>query len=335
MARRCFIGLVASIALGFAASAQADVVTDWNARTVSCASANRAGVPGLLDIALVQAAVHDAVQAIQGRFDAYRYENAARLGIGSPEAAAAAASYRMLVGLYDAKNACLNGAVDPAVTYAGDAGLQAGYESAGVLLPLYRPFFVLATDPFLGGTEPGEWRPTPTVTQGVNTFMAVTEPFVMRTPSQFRSRPPYPLTSQAYRRDYDEVKEVGSAASVVRTPEQTDMARFWTSFPPQWFGALRTIANAHVPDVGDKARLFALAAFAMTDSQIAVYDTKYHYSFWRPITAIQEGDNDGNRKTDGDPTWTPFLLTPPYPDWTSGAAMRSDRRRWGSLLIRG
>ena len=100
MARlKCLPGLVASVALGLATSARADVVTDWNMRTVNCAGANRAGVPGLLDIALVQAAVHDAVQAIQGRFEAYRYENAARLGMGSPPAAAAAASYRMLVGL--------------------------------------------------------------------------------------------------------------------------------------------------------------------------------------------------------------------------------------------
>jgi hypothetical protein len=209
--------------------------------------------------------------------------------------------------------------VDPAVTYAGDAGLQAGYEAAAALLPLYRPFFLLPTDPFLGGTDPGEWRPTPGVTQGVNTFMAATEPFVLLRPSQFRPEPPYPLTSEAYARDYDEVKALGAVASTTRTPEQTDMARFWTAFGPQWFGALRAIANASVPDIGDKARLFALVALSVADSQITVYDTKYHYNFWRPITAIQEGDNDGNPNTIGDPTWTPFLLTPPYPDHSSGA----------------
>jgi PAP2 superfamily len=320
MARpRCLAGLVASIAVGLATSAQADVVTDWNARTVSCASANRAGAPGVMDIALVQTAVHDAVQAIQGRFEAYRYENAARLGVGSAPAAAAAASYRMLVGLYGSANGCMSGAVDPEVTYAGDAGLQAGYEAAAVLLPLYRPFFVLPTDPFLGGTAPGEWRPTPGVTQGVNTFMGATEPFVLNRPSQFRPEPPFPLTSEAYRRDYDEVKELGSAGSVLRTSDQTDMARFWTSFAAQWFGALRGIANAHVPDIGDKARLFALVALAVADSQITVYDTKYYYNFWWPITAIREGDDDGNPWTVGDSTWTPFLATPPYPDHTSGA----------------
>jgi PAP2 superfamily len=319
MARlRSIIGLVVCASLGVARPVHADAVTDWNARTLSC-SANRPGAPGLMDIALVQAAVHDAVQAIQGRFDAYRYANPTRLGIGSPAAAAAAASYRMLVGIYGASSACLAGAVDPAVTYAGDAGLQAGYEAAAVLLPLYRPFFVASIDPFLGGTAPGEWRPTPGVTQGVNTFMAETEPFVLMRASQFRPEPPYPLTSTAYLRDYNEVKELGSLISAARTAEQTDMARFWTAFGPQWFGTLRAIANAHVPDIGDKARLLALAALAAADSQIAVYDTKYYYNFWRPITAIREGDNDGNAETVGDPTWTPFLQTPPYPDHSSGA----------------
>lgn len=320
MARlRGFAGLVIGISLGVAGPAYADVVTDWNARTMSCAGVNRPGVPGLLDVALVQAAVHDAVQAIQGRFEAYRYQNPSRLGVGSPAAAAAAASYGVLVGLYGSGNVCLTSAVDPAVTYAGDAGLQAGYEAAAVLLPLYRPFFLLPTDPFLGGTDPGEWRPTPGVTQGVNTFMAATQPFVLLRPSQFRPDPPYPLTSEAYARDYDEVKTVGSIASTVRTPEQTDMARFWTAFPGQWFGALRGIANANVPEIGDKARLFALVALSMADSQITIYETKYHYNFWRPITAIREGDNDGNPSTIGDPAWTPFLTTPPYPDHTSGA----------------
>jgi hypothetical protein len=316
---RCFAGLVICISLGASGPAYADAVTDWNARTMSCSGANRPGVPGLLDVAIIQAAVHDAVQAIQGRFEAYRYQNPARLGVGSPAAAAAAASYRMLVALYGSANACLATAVDPAVTYAGDAGLQAGYEAAAALLPLYRPFFLLPTDPFLGGTAPGEWRPTPGVTQGVNTFMAATEPFVLLRPSQFRPEPPYPLTSDAYARDYDEVKAVGAVASTTRTPEQTDMARFWTAFGPQWFGALRGIANANVPDIGDKARLFALVALSVADSQITVYDTKYHYNFWRPITAIWEGDNDGNPSTVGDPTWTPFLATPPYPDHSSGA----------------
>jgi hypothetical protein len=208
----------------------------------------------------------------------------------------------------------------PADTYGGDAGLQAGNEAAAALLPLYRATFTLPSDPFVGGTAPGEWRPTPGVTQGANTFMGVTAPFVLKDPSQFRPRPPAPLTSTRYLRDYDEVKAFGALAGSSRTPEQTDLARFWSvNFIVQHYATLRAIANAKVPDIGDKARLFALASFAMADSQIGIYETKYHYNFWRPITAIREGDHDGNANTIGDSSWTPFLATPPYPDHSSGA----------------
>jgi hypothetical protein len=275
---------------------------------------------GLLDIALVQAAVHDAVQAIEGRFESYRYTNPAMLGTGSPEAAAAAAAWGMLVGLYGADDPCLAGVTNPAVTYAGDAGLQAGNEAAAALLPLYRPAFTSEIDPFVGGTAPGEWRLTPGVTQGANTFMAFTQPFVLKEPRQFRPEPPPPLTSEQYRREYDEVKALGSATGSARTPEETDLARFWSVNPiPQWYATLRAIATAHVADISEEARIFALVSFAAADAQITVYETKYFYNFWRPITAIQEGDTDGNPRTAGDPAWTPFIVTPPYPDYSSGA----------------
>jgi hypothetical protein len=320
------VALVVCALLGSMTPAQADVITDWNARTMICVGGlpptippNRGGPTGSLDIALVQAAVHDAVQAIEGRFEAYHYRNPAMLGAGSPEAAAAVASYRTLVALYGADDPCLNGVVDPATTYAGDGGVQAGIEAAAALRLLYRPAFVVPTDPFVGGTNPGEWRLTPGVTQGANTYLPFTQPFVLLRPSQFRPEPPAPLTSVAYLRDYDEVKELGSVGSTSRTTDQTDMARFWGNFGGQWFEALRAITNAHVPDIGDKARVFALVSLTTADTTISVFETKYHYNFWRPITAIREGDNDGNQRTVGDSEWTPFLLTPAYPDHSSGA----------------
>jgi hypothetical protein len=316
-----------AVSVGWCLPVHADAVTDWNVVTLSCvqgppAPPNRGGPPGLMDIALVQLAVHDAVQAIQGRFEAYQYENPALLGVGSASAAAASAAYETLVGIYGADDPCLVGIADPDVTYAGDPALQAGHEAAAAMVPLYRPTMVLPTDPFVGSTEPGQWRPTPGVTAGANTFMAVTAPFGMLRPSHFRPPPPPPLVSTRYYRDYEEVRLVGSATSTVRTPEQTDLARFWSvNFIPQWFATLRAIAGAGLSDVGDTARLFALVGIATADSQISVYDAKYHYNFWRPITAIREGDNDGNARTVGDPTWTPLIGTPPYPDHHSGANM--------------
>jgi hypothetical protein len=242
------------------------------------------------------------------------------LGVGSPEAAAAAAAYDMLVGLYGADDQCLATVTDPAVIYAGDSGLQAGSEAAAALLPLYRPTMVLPTDPFVGSNEPGQWRPTPGVTQGAGTFLAHTAPFAMKEPAQFRPAPPPRLKSGRYTFDYYEVKTFGSLSNSARSPEQDELARFWTAnFFTQWNEALRAIADEHLPDIGDQARLFALASFAAADSQISVYDAKYHYNFWRPITAIQEGAHDGNRLTVGDPAWTPFIQTPPYPEYSSGA----------------
>jgi hypothetical protein len=322
---RRWSGLFPILLLGVWTSAHADPVTEWNAITLSCvqgppAPPNRGGPAGLLDIALVQAAVHDAVQAIEGRFEAYEYANPAMRGVGSPAAAASAAAYGVLKGLYGADDPCLVNVALPSVVYAGDAGLAAGEEAAAALLPLHRPTMVLPTDPFLGSTEPGQWRPTPGVTQGAGTFMAVTAPFAMKSPSQFRPAPPPPLKSWRYVRDYMEVKAVGSSTSTLRTPEQTDASRFWSvNFFSQWNQAVRHLADQRVAGIGDKARLFALVSFAAADSQISVYETKYVYNYWRPITAIQQGDFDGNRWTVGDAGWTSLITTPPYPDYSSGA----------------
>jgi len=323
--KRAWWGVIPAVLLGAWTTAQADAVTEWNAITLSCVQgsttpANRPGPAGLLDIALVQAAVHDAVQAIEGRYESYAYENKALRRSGSLDAAAASAAFGVLKGLYGADDPCLLNVSDPSVVYAGDGGLNAGAEAAAALLPLYRPTMVLPTDPFVGSNEPGQWRVTPGVTQAAATFMAVTAPFAMKSPSQFRPARPPRLNSWRYWRDYEEVKAIGSSTNSVRTAEQTDVARFWTvNFFSQWNQALRQLAEERVPRTGDRARLFALVAFAAADSQISVYETKYLYNFWRPITAIQNGDADGNRWTRGDAGWTPFLQTPPYPDYSSGA----------------
>jgi PAP2 superfamily len=324
MTVREFIGALAvTTTFMVVGMARADVVTEWNAVTMICVQgstapaipANRGGPPGLMDLALVQGAVHE------GRFESYHYQNAALKGTGSTAAAAAAAAYNMLVTLYKADDPCLVGVTNPAVTYAGDAGLQAGVEAAAAYAPLYRPVFTLPTDPFMGGTNAGDWRPTaPAFAPGANGYMAMTAPFLLNRASQFRTEPAAPLTSNAYAREYDEVRRLGSKFNSERTAPQTEIANFWSvNFITQWFGTLRAIVDAHVPAVGDKARLLALAALAAADSQIAVYDSKYHFNFWRPITAIREGDNDGNPNTIGEPAWEPLATTPPYPDHTSGA----------------
>jgi hypothetical protein len=318
--------VIAGSTLFWAAPARADVVTQWNARTMQCVqggptAANRGGPPGLLDVAIVQAAVHDAVQAIEGRYEPYLFGSAGQQQAGSVEAAAANAAYRMLVGLYGAGNACLATATDPAVTYGGDPGLQVGADAATMLLTAKRPSFASPIDPFRGGDGPGEWRPTPPASlDAQNAFFIYTQPFTLLRASQFRPDRYPPMVSDRYRREFNEVKTLGSLTGSTRTVDQTDLAMFWTANPiSTWFGALRGIAEQYSSGVGDTARLFALAALSAADGQITIYDAKFYYNFWRPVTAIREAHVDGNPHTERDETWTPLVGTPPYPDYTSGA----------------
>lgn len=307
-------GLLVGAWLFSAGSAQADPVTFWNNVTVSAVTAGRAGPPGLLDIALVQAAVHDAVQAIEHEFRPFHYSAP---GIGNPAAAVAAASHKVLVLLYPAQQASLDATYNTYLAangLEGDPGLAIG-EAAGAALHAdhYRP--VLAVPPFFGRTEVGEWRSA--VPMGF-IHLAFSEPFTLKRIDQFRPEPPPPLRSNRYLREYNEVKALG--LSTAHPNASTDLARFWSgNFIAQWNQTARQLAEAHLTDISDSARLFALANLAAADAAMAVWDSKLFYNFWRPDTAIVEGNNDTNPKTVGDGGWTPLFGTPPYPDYVSGA----------------
>lgn len=298
-------------------------VTFWNNVAAASAAVGRPGLLVILDIALVQAAVHDAVQAIEGRYEPYLFTDPS--ASGSQQAAVAAAAYGVLAGLYPAQRPGPTGLDQIYADYvagnglAGDPGLQVGADAALALLAEYRP--LIAVPPNTGGTEAGEWRPTPPANSpGQFEFLVYTDPFTLLRASQFRPEPPPPLTSGHYLRDYNEVKSLGAAGSIERTAAQTDMAHFWSeNFLTQWNRALRSIADDGVEDIGASARLFALANLAAADAAITVWESKYHFNFWRPITAIREGDMDPHPGTEGDPSWTPLFATPPYPDYTSGA----------------
>jgi PAP2 superfamily len=306
--------------------AHADAVTDWNGIAVQYVSAGRSGAPGVLDLALVQTAVHDAVQAFEHRFEPY-YSVPKPSGPGSLSAAVAAAAHGVLVGLYPGQQAALDAAYDAYIDGLTDSealvavGEAVGQQAAADLLTQYRAEPDPPLPSYTGGNEPGEWRPTdPSFLPGAFESLASMVPFTVNDPSQFRPKPPPPLTSIAYLREYNEVKSLGAIDSTTRTPEQTDLARFWSvNFIAQWNEAIRGIAVGHIFAVGDSARLFALANLAAADAAITVWDSKYFFSFWRPITAIRNGDDDGNPRTVGEADWTPLLITPPYPDYTSGA----------------
>jgi hypothetical protein len=172
---------------------------------------------------------------------------------------------------------------------------------------------------FTSGTGPGQWRPDlPLFASDPFAWVARVEPFVLETPSQFRASAPPALTSGAYARDYDEVKALGAVNSP-RTPEQEAVAQFFVLSAGELFNrTFRAISEANGLSLVEDARLFAMLNLATADSAINCWSDKAHWSWWRPITAIHEGENDGNDRTIGDAAWTPLLPTPPYPDHVSG-----------------
>lgn len=317
--------------LSLAQSVQADAVTDWNEITMGAVAAGRPGPVGSLDTALVQIAVHDAVQALERRYEPYHVE--VRGAKGSRSAAVAAAAYGVLVGMYPAQAATLDSAYYNYLAtngLTGDPGLSVGQKVAAGILPLRRLAPEPLPPPFIGGLGVGQWRPTDSF-QGTPPapapfspmfapWMADSDPFTLTSPMRFRADPPPAVTSQRYRRDYDEVKALGALVGSTRTPQQTDLAYFYNdNIFAQWNRAMRAIAAKHITRVGDTARLFALANVATADAVISSWDSKTHYAFWRPVTAIREGDVDGNPHTAGDAAWQPLVNTPNYPDFTSGA----------------
>lgn len=324
--------LITLACLTVAGTASANAVTDWNAIAMEKITAGRAGPFGTTDMALVQIAVHDSVQAIERRFEPYHAEvKGAR---GSRSAAVAAAVRTMLVNMYSPEIA-----TDVERLYNeylankglhGDPGLAVGERVALNILPLRRQPPNPLPPPFIGEVATGKWRPTeslqgnppapPPFSPMLTPWLGDVDPFTLTSSGRFRAEPAPALTGLQYTKDYKEVKELGSLNSTKRTEAQTDVAYFHSeNFFTQWNRALRSIAIRYDLNTGDTARLFALANMSMADSLITVWDSKVHHNVWRPITAIRQGDSDGNPHTVGDVEWQPLINTPNYPDYTSGA----------------
>jgi hypothetical protein len=315
--------------LSAASPAAADVVTDWNVSSVGFINAAARPAPAfMLDIAMVHVAIHDAVQAYQGRFSTYNAPilNAA----GSPLAAVAAAAHDVLVSRFQlpSPNAGLIAQVDAAyASYllgkglaANDAGVAVGKQAAANIIArrVNDGAYPASPEIFNGGTGLSEWRdPRPMASP----WMGNVTPFAQRDQDGLLHEPgPPQLTSGAYTKAYNEVKSLGRRTGSARTPQQTTMALFFSgNFLTIMEGVLRTVALARSTDIGDSARLFALANMASADAVINAWANKRAYNFWRPSTAIINGDWDGNPQTDGDAAWLPLIADPPYPDYTSGA----------------
>jgi len=316
----------------------ANAVVDWNAIAINtiATAPSRSGVgsPVLyLDMAVVQVAVYDAVQAFNRKFKPYHAQITG--ASGSPEAATAKAAHDVLVNLFPAQTAALDTTYREYLTKKGiddnDPGIKVGQTAAADILAL-RAKDGRVPDPlpaaFNGDTATGVWRPTqslqsappPSGSAMAAPWLGTVTPFTLERGDQFRAKPPPTLTSEQYTKDYNEVKSLGGLTNSARTPEQTELAYFYAgNFFVLWHRALREIVDQHTDNIGDSSRLLALVNMAFADTVITVWDGKRHYAYWRPITAIQEGENDGNPATAGDPSWQPFLNTPNYPEYTSGA----------------
>ena len=309
------------------ASVTADTVTDWNAIAVQATiTAARPGQTGILDLAMVHVAIHDAVQAIEKKYEPYYVEIPG--AFGSPDAAAVKAAYDVLVSRFSAQAPQLLMTYQQYLLTHGlsetDPGIGVGAKAAAGIIALRAcdgSFPVPAPPPFLGDTAIGVWRPTPPGNLPMLApWLGNVTPFTITRPSQFRAAPPPALPSRDYARDYNEIKAIGSLNSNSRSAEETDLAHFWNlNYGVVWHQALRDLANTHVDNISDSARLFALADIAVADALITSWNNKNYYVYWRPITAIREGNNDGNPWTAGDPNWSPLITTPNYPDYTSGA----------------
>jgi hypothetical protein len=316
-----------STATAAATAGDPTVISDWNALAVTTFGADPTKVPQEtpLYVGFVQAAVYDAVVGIDGRYQPYRFDARAPHG-ASAQAAAVAAAHKVSVTYSPYAQSALDAAYATSLAQIPDGkakarGVAFGTLAADNLIAMRtndgRNAPVLFTQP----PAPGVWRPTPPAFQPMAVpWMGAVTPLLVRSGAQFgEPGPPPAMSSAQYTRDFAEVKALGSATSTARTTEQTSTALFFSgNAAVQFNAALRDQLTVRHLDIVDAARMFAAVDMSEADAIIAVWHAKYLYGFWRPITAINLADTDGNPATTADPSWTPLLTTPPYPDYVSG-----------------
>jgi hypothetical protein len=323
------------------APARADAVTEWDVIAFNAAEASgKIGPATSCDIAMAHLAMHDALNAIDRRYNPYAYDVVAPRG-ASPDAAIAAAAHGVLVGRIPNQKTALDAAFASALAAipegkAKSDGIATGRAAAAVILARRAADGANIEMPYTPGSEPGVWRPTPpdfAPAFGVGFGQAI--PFTMTSGTQFGPPPAayFDLRSPEYTADYKEIKRIGGANSKARTAEQSEIARFWYEASPGVHIRLaRDLVVTQKLNQWDSARLFALLHLACADGLIAGYGAKYRYNFWRPVTAIREGANDDNPQTIGDPKWKPFLRTPSHPDYLSNHAVLG--AAWAEVLSR-
>ena len=309
-----------------AAPASADAIGDWNQKAVAFVEARQMPPPnGERVMTLVHLAMFDAVNSIERRYRPGVIQPAAS-ATASKEAAAAAAAGTVLAGL-DPKGAAEMKSVIAAYLAAIPAGesksegIRVGETVAASVLQARADDGAGAADAYRPRTKAGVYVPTPVT---VGSAWPKMKPFAMTAAAQFRPPPPVALDSKEWSTDYNEIKDIGGRNSTARSARQTDIARFWLSAAPGiYYPLVRQLADAKKLDLSDSARFMALIAIARSDAFVAIFDAKYHYEFWRPVTAIRNGDIDDNAATERDATWLPLDATPMHPEYPCAHCIQS------------
>lgn len=342
------LGLLVLTTIAMPREAVADEVLEWSMIGFQATAAG--GQLALVEsrtMAMVHLAVHDALNTIDRRYEAYLY-----VGKVEPSAEAsvaiAAAARDVLVGVIPSWGkpeqrtkalAIVDGAYAAAVAKVPDGpprkqGIAVGQAAAAAMLAARKGDGSSAPSQYTPGTAPGKWRPHPNPVPpnppipnpalAVGNWPAIlpqwgnVAPLTMVAPWQFRLPGPPALTSMEYAKDYEEVKRLGGKTIRVRTAEQSEMARYWYEGSPSgWSRIARVVAAQRGLDRWENARLLALVNAAIADGFIAGFDTRYVYDLWRPVTAIRAADSDGNDATTADPDWESYLNTPPVPEYPS------------------
>ena len=321
--------LLAAALTAAASPAFANVITDWDEKAVAAVTpmSSLGGTSPYMAVrmmGMVHAAMFDAVNSIEQRYRPYLVQLPADPAT-SKEAAAAVAAATILATI-DAKTAgdmkaALAAYLAPLPYGAAKSdGVGLGEAVAAKVIEARANDGCDAPDAYRPRTSPGVYVPTAIT---INSMWPDMKPFAIAKGSQFRPKPPIALDSKEWATDFNELKDYGGKISTKRTAQQTETALFWTSPLLAYQPLVRQLVTAKQMGVVDSARFMALEAVALNDAIIAVLDAKYHYNFWRPITAIRNGDNDGNPATDNGPTWQPLANTPMHPEYPCSHCIQS------------
>jgi hypothetical protein len=313
-------------------STSTDPIGRWNAIAIQAGATLERGTSEQRELAMMHIAIHDALGAIRPVYAPYAVKLHAHAN-ASPEAAIAAAAHEVLVSTVPLQRDTLDAEYRQALDDIPDGtpkaeGLAVGRRAARAIIALRAGDGAENADiPYDGKPGLGAWEPTPPDhIPALLPGWANVAPFAIGRADRFLPPPPPDLQGSEYARQYAAVKAIGNANSQVRTPEQGEIARFWSANVGEgWNEIARMVVDARMHDrdrandldLWERARLFALLNVAMADGFVSGWDAKYHYRFWRPVTAIHRGDSDGNPATLPDPTWTPYLVTPQHPEYPS------------------